>query len=136
MKWLPSLFKSQAPVAVEAKNYELQVKQTEALQVLATGVKDIASFINDGGLIKLTQSLALSNSANALLNGLTAHDGRNGLDARVLQQNAIEIAEAVMKVHDKFKERLSALAKGEERDPELHNAEDEYLKWKDGNKAS
>ena len=126
------------PAIVEEKELlVVQEQQTKALEKIGQGITDIASFLNSGKLSQLMQSVSLANGANALLNGLTTNAGREGLDARTLSQNALEIAEAVLLVHNKFKERLEALAKQEPRDPEIKDFEDDYKKWKESvNKAS
>jgi len=126
------------PVLAEPKELlVVQEQQTKALEKIGQGITDIASFLNSGKLTQLMQSVSLANGANALLNGLTTNAGREGLDARTLSQNALEIAEAVLLVHNKFKERLEALAKQEPRDPEIKDSEDDYKKWKESvNKAS
>jgi hypothetical protein len=128
--WLPAIFRSKAPAVIEPKNYEIQVKQTEALQTIGDSLKAISSFISQGGLSAILQSQSMASGANALLQGLTAHDGRKGLDARTLKQNSVEIAEQILLVHAKFKERLEAQAKGEVRDEDMHDAETDFAEWK------
>lgn len=120
------------PAIVEPKELlVIQEKQTQALEKIGDGINAIATFLNSGGLTQLAQSMSLASGANSLLNGLTAHAGRNGLDARTLQQNATEIAEAVLLVHNKFKERLEAMSKGEVRSPDIQDSEADYKKWKE-----
>jgi hypothetical protein len=111
------LYAGTAVEATSASN-DLAVQQAQSLAVLAKGINDIAAFLTGGGLGALVSGYAKSQSIQAILGGLAAHDGRNALDARVLGQNAIEVAEQVMKVFDKMAERVNE--KG--RDPEIHKA--------------
>lgn len=115
----------------EAEKREIQIQQAQALSVLAKGVSDIATFLTSGGLTELMSGYARSQAVKDILGGLAAHDGRNALDARVLGQNALEIVEQVEKVFSKYEERLSS----KNRDPELHNAEDAFIKWKEEKKG-
>lgn len=103
----------------EKEQHDLQVSQARSLEVLSQGISDIAAFLTGGGLSELLSGYAKSSASTAILGGLAAHDGRNALDARVLGQNALEVVEQVLKVHDKFHERLSAK---EPRDPEIKPA--------------
>lgn len=104
-----------------SQQYELQVSQAKSLEVLAEGIKSLADFVTKGGLSEIVAGYAKSQSAASILGGLATHDGRKSLDARLLGQNAIEIAEQVLKVTSKFHERLSAK---EERDPEIKEAKE------------
>lgn len=110
----------------EHEKHEIAVKQTEALQTLAQAVQTISQFLSTGGLTAVLSGYARSQAVKDILGGLAAHDGRNALDARVLGQNAIEIVEQVEKVFDKYAERLAQA----NRDPEIKDAESDYLKWR------
>lgn len=125
MSWLPSLFKKKEVVIHEADSRQLQVAQTQALTTLAEATKDIAAFLNGGGLHKLVSGYARSQSAQAILGGLAAHDGRAALDARTLGQNALETVKQVEVVFDKFEAELRAKGKN---DPTLHDAEADFKK--------
>lgn len=117
-------------ITVESEEKEIIVAQTRAVVQIGAALEGISRFLTDGGLSSLMHQASIAGSANSLLQGLTAHDGRNGLDARTLSQTAIEVAELVLKVHDKFKERLSST---EKRDPDIQ--EDAYLKSKENLKS-
>ncbi len=133
MSWLPQIFKSSAPVVQSGR--EVEIAQTKAVQELASGVTQIAEFLSGGGLSKVLGEYSKSQIAKDILGGLAAHSGREALDARFIQQNALEIIHTIESVFDKAKERGEALARGEVRDSELKNAESEFLEWKDVNKA-
>lgn len=107
-------------------SHDLALKQSESLAVLAKATNDIATFITSGGLTQLLSGYARSQAVKDILGGLAAHDGRNALDARVLGQNSIEIVEQVERVFAKYEERLAAKLRGEERDPDMHEATEEY----------
>lgn len=119
MNWLPSIFKRKLDV------FAYEQRKTEALVVQAQALKEIANFVTNGGLNEIAKGLALSNTAASLLNGLTAHDGRKGLDARTLTQNAKEIAEFALRVKDQFQEKLAKRP----QDSEIHDSEADYKKW-------
>jgi hypothetical protein len=106
-------------------DHALQVSQTKSLEILSKGVADIAAFLNGGGLRELISGYAKSQASTAILGGLASHDGRDALDARVLGQNSLEIVEQILKVHNKFHERLS---EKEVRDDEVKDAEAGFKK--------
>lgn len=112
-------------VVTETK--ELMAAQTKALTVMAESMQMIATFLNTG----LPQALAVQAKANgvsAILQGLMSKEGRNGLDARFIKQNAIESVQAIEAVHDEYQEILKAKA-NKELDPKLHDGESEFKKW-------
>lgn len=111
------------PALVE--KHELEIKQTEALATLASGVKEIATFLTGGGLTELLSGYARSQAVKDILGGLAAHDGRNALDARVLGQNALEITEAIEKVYEKYAERRAE----KDRDTEVKDGESQFREW-------
>ncbi len=100
-----------------------------ALDVLATSISQLAEFVTNGGLVAALNGFAKTQAVKEILGGLAAHEGRKSLDARVLTQNALEIVEAIEKVHDKYSERLQEKAL---RDPEIKAVQEEpdikYLK--------
>lgn len=103
--------------------YELQLSQTKSLEVLSKGIADIAAFLSGGGLASVVSGFAKAQASTAILGGLATNAGRDALDARTLGQNSLEIVEQVLRVHDKFHERLSSQ---EKRDPEIHDAEKDF----------
>jgi hypothetical protein len=133
MKWLPAIFKrkNEIQVQVESRALEIQEESNKALRQIGESLAILSQFVSAGGLVELVRSASLASGANALLGGLAVKNGRESLDARTLKQNAIEIAEQVLLIHDKFKERLSAEAKGKTRDPDIHDPDKEFEKWKE-----
>lgn len=115
---------------------DVLVQQTEALTTLAEGVKAIASFLQGGGLAQILSGYARSQAVKDILGGLATHDGRNALDARVLQQNATEIVAQVEAVFAKYQEKLEEGAAGEERDPEVKDSENAFKIWLDEKRKS
>lgn len=109
----------------------IEVEQTKALTSLATSMNQIASFITQGGLVELMSGMARANAVKDILGGLATHDGRAALDARVLPQNALEIVAQVEQVFKKYEEKLSSK---ERVDDTVHDAENDYMKWKEGQK--
>lgn len=120
--------KDKKGLEVSSKN-ELEIKQTEALQVLSEAAKQIASFLTDGGLVNVLSGYARTQAVKDMLGGLTANMGRDALDARTISQNAIEITEVIEAVFKKYEEKL----KTQNRDPEIHDAEADYKKYREKN---
>ena len=115
----PKKANGEAPALVEDKNYEVAVRQTEALVTLSEGVKALAEFVTQGGLQALVAANAKGSIIQGIVSGLAAKDGRGALDARVLKQNSLEIVEFIEQVFSKMHERMS-----EARDPEIKKAEE------------
>ncbi len=116
-------------VAVAQNQALMAEKQAQSLQLLATSISQLAEFVTGGGLVAALNGFAKTQAVKEILGGLAAHEGRKSLDARVLTQNALEIVEAIEKVHDKYSERLQEKAL---RDPEIKAVQEEpdikYLK--------
>lgn len=110
------LIKEETHLLKRVDNYELQVKQTEALTTLANGIKDIASFLSGGGLLQITNANVRGNIMSAIFGGLATKDGRNALDARTIKQNSLEVVQIIEEVFNKMHERLSSK---EPRDPDI-----------------
>ena len=135
MSWkdyLPTVFKRATEISVpKVESYEIEERKIQAAESNALALQEIAGFLTGEGLQRTLGSLARSNAASSLLQGLTAHSGRNGLDARTQQQDAKEICYLVQAVFKEFEEKLSAQARGEVMDPELHDGEIGFKKWKE-----
>lgn len=111
------------PIEVKNAQYELEVKQAEALSTLAEGVKELSKFLTQGGLTSLLSSYSKSLSVNQMLGGLAANMGRKSLDAQTIKQNALEITEVIDAVFEKYAERSEAKLRG--RDKDIHDGEKE-----------
>jgi len=104
----------------------LAMEQAKSLSVLAESMSQIANFITKGGLTQVLTGYAKTQSVAAIANGLAAKEGRNSLDARLMNQNAIEISTFIETVYDHYAERL----KGKnERDPELKDGEADFKRF-------
>lgn len=121
--------KEREVTACELDAQAIAIRQSASLEVLSNALRDIATFITQGGLTEVLSGFQRSAGANAILGGLAAHDGRDALDARVLGQNAIEINKQVEKVFDKFHEALESRRRGEIHDPEIHDGESDFAAW-------
>ena len=116
---------------VKPNSSELVVQeQTKALSTIAESLKTLSTFVSGGGLTDLMRAYSQSQIAQGVLQGLASHDGRNALDARYLQQNALEIVHAIEAVFNKAKERTEA-ASNEKLDTEIKDAENAYQAWKE-----
>lgn len=103
----------------------LSISQAKALTSISNNFDHLVEFLTQGGLIAVLEGYSRSQGVNALLNGLLAAEGRKGLDAKNLKQNALEIVEALESVFDKYEEKLGSKLK---RDPELKDAEKDFKK--------
>ena len=127
MKWLPAIFKNKAPIKVEVSDdLTIREEQTKALTTIADSLRSLTRFISEGGLVGVLSGYARSQAVKDILGGLAAHDGRNALDARVLDQNALEITQQVEKVFKKYQDTLQSK---EKVDPNLHDGEEDFKKW-------
>lgn len=120
----PRFIQNDTKSLVHIPETDVQVKQTEALITLATGINTIANFLTSGGLTDLVSANAKSRIVSDILGGLAAHNGRNSLDAQTIKQNSLEIVETIEAVWSKYQER----AKAKDRDPEIHDAEKDFKK--------
>ena len=120
------------PTLIPETAIMLQEEQARALTNLSTSMGQIAKWVTQGGLVQVMQSVATANMASSLLQGLTQHSGRAGLDARTQGQNALEVTHLVMSVLDQLKEKLAAKSRGDKVDPDMHNAEEDFKKWQEG----
>jgi hypothetical protein len=81
---------------------QLRERETVALEVIADSLKGVSNFLQGTTLPQVLQTLAVNGAAQALLGGLTSSDGRGGLDARTMKQNAIDIAHLIEQVFIKL----------------------------------
>lgn len=140
MRWmLPVPFASRLGLTVQkgpsTDVVKLEEKKLEIADRQATALARLADFFTGDGLPRVLGAMGQSNAAASLLQGLTTHSGRGGLDARTQVQDAKEICHLVQAVFAEFEEKLSAKARGEVRDPEVKDAEAAFKEWKDGNKT-
>lgn len=91
--------------------------------------KALIAVISSPEVSQFVDGLTRSRAITDIWQGLATHDGRNALDARVLQQNAIEITHAIEAAMDHTQNRLREKGK-ELHDSDIHNAEKEYEEWK------
>lgn len=92
---------------VKGTNNELQIRQTEAVCVIAEALSGISSFLNGGGIQEYLKASTKGQIVSGIYNGLASKDGRNSLDARTIKQNALEIVEVIEAVMKKVDERAN-----------------------------
>lgn len=105
-----------------------------ALHLISNSFCTLTSWFTTGGLTEILTGTAKAKGVSDMLAALLQHDGRNALDARHVEQNAIEITHHLEAVFDKLVSHLKDKNEGK-LDPDLHNAEEEFRKFKDVNKA-
>lgn len=117
------------PIAtlVHSSPTTLQQQQTESQVIIAEAMTAIAQAISalPRAIENAVQTLVKGNGVNGILAGLAQHDGRKSLDARVMDQNALEIVEQLEKVFKKYNQRMRDLG----RSDTLVNAEDDFNQW-------
>lgn len=110
-------------------------QQLVAVKEVGKALTTIATWLTSpDGLAKLlsqhVEATTRTGAIKEILGGLAAHDGRNALDPRVMNQNAVEVFHHVEAMMDKMKEGLKEKYSDKPKDPNLHDAEDDYSKWK------
>lgn len=103
-----------------------QAQQTESQVIIAEAMTAIAQAISalPRAIENAVQTLVKGNGVNGILAGLAQHDGRKSLDARIMDQNALEIVEQLEKVFKKYNTRMRDL----NRSDTLVDAEADYKK--------
>lgn len=81
------------PPSAQAKDREVV-----ALETAATALMGISNFLSGITLKEVIQHQAVHGSIREILGGLATKDGRNALDARTMNQNAIDMAYLIEKV--------------------------------------
>ncbi len=119
----------------QQQKYEIEARQTAAMEGISQSLTALASFVTKGGLVEVLSGYSRALGVGQAVQGLLQHSGRAGLDARTMKQDAVEIVHKIEQVFEKYNEVVKAKASGEIRDEDLQNAEDEYLKWKEKNGA-
>lgn len=114
-------------VAQAAPPLPLEVKQT--LLTINKACDAIAHFFGNTTLPEVMESRAIMGSIETMLGGLVTHAGREGLDARVINQNATEVAHVIEKTFERVKSHVQARRSGEHSGDTL-DAEGDYEKWK------
>lgn len=120
---------SDLPVVSNILPIEVKEAEVKALTTLAESTKAIAEFLTDGGLTQVLQGYSRAQSVGGMLSGLLTNMGRHGLDARTMDQNALEIVASIEKVYDKYQEKLEAKRKGEVYDDEIKDPEKSFRDW-------
>jgi hypothetical protein len=69
-----------------------------ALETAAAALTGISNFLSGITLKEVIQHQAVHGSIREILGGLATKDGRNALDARTMNQNAIDMAYLIEKV--------------------------------------
>ncbi len=96
----------------------VQEREVVALETQANALAHIAQFLGGTTLPQVLQQIAVTNGMNGMLSGLVSADGRQGLDARTMKQNALEIStviqETIKKVTSDLIKKTRPLVDGEE----------------------
>jgi hypothetical protein len=73
-------------------------REVVALETAAAALTGISNFLSGITLKEVIQHQAVHGSIREILGGLATKDGRNALDARTMNQNAIDMAYLIEKV--------------------------------------
>lgn len=86
-------------------------------QAVATGISQgLVAVLTSPELGQVIETIAKGKAISGMLEGLVAAEGRKGLDASVMNQNALEITHLIEKAFDKFKSRAVEVSEGERGD--------------------
>ena len=103
--------------------------QAKAIASLAQSFSAIAKFLGNSTLPQVLESHAVMQSVGQVLNGLTSHAGRQGLDARTIKVDATDATHRILQAFSHLKETIEARRNGDFA--EHLDAESDYLKWKE-----
>lgn len=96
----------------------IEERQLLALETQAKALESISTFLSGISLKEVLQHQAIHSAASQLLGGLTSKDGRQGLNAQTMKQNAIDIAYLVEAVLGKLSSHALSRSK------EVHDGEE------------
>ena len=114
-----------APIQMSAQELTTCVSNA-----IATGLeKAITGVLKSPELSSFIEGLTRSKGILGVLQGLATHSGRNALDARTMDQNAMEIYHLMDKAIEATKSRLQERASGVELDPEIKDAEKDFQEY-------
>ena len=101
-------------ISVSDQELSLSTEATHALTSIAHSLSSITKFVSGITLPQVLTQIGITNGINGILNGLAAADGRRSLDARVIAQNATEIAHVLEKAFTKTQEHLKDKSRSDE----------------------
>lgn len=78
---------------------------------------------------QFVETLAKGKALSGMMEALVSHDGRKGLDASTMKQNAIEISHFIDQVFDKFKTRAVEKSSGEVASDLVDNEAQGFSAW-------
>lgn len=120
----------QTPPPPTVQNLSPQELTTCVSNAIATGLeKAITGVLKSPELSSFIEGLTRSKGILGVMQGLATHSGRNALDARTMDQNALEIFHLMDKAIEATKSRLQEKASGVELDPEIKDAEKEFQEY-------
>lgn len=109
-----------APIPAEA---------VTALVSIASSLESISTFLGGQTLPNVLKSYSIMQCIGQVLNGLTANGGREGLDARTIDQDATDATHRILKAFSHLEESIEARRNGE-HSGEVLDAQAEFEKWK------
>lgn len=115
-----------APVVSQAA---LPKELVESVVTIAESLKGISTFLAGQTLPQVLESYSIMACLGQIMNGLTANQGRVGLDARTIKQDAIDGTHRILAAFDHLRETFEQRKNGE-RAAEIVDPEADYLKWK------
>jgi hypothetical protein len=101
----------------------------ESVVTIAESLKGISTFLSGQTLPQVMESYAIMSCLGQIMNGLTANQGRVGLDARTIKQDAIDGTHRILAAFDHLRDTFEQRKNGE-RTAEVVDPEADYLKWK------
>lgn len=99
----------------------------QALVNIGDGMRAIATFLGGSTLPQVVESAALLGAMGQVIGGLTSNAGRQGLDARAINQDSIDATHKIISLFDKLKGTLEAKKNGEFQ--EHVDPEERFKQW-------
>lgn len=104
-------------------------EMVEAVSSIAESLKGISTFLAGQTLPQVLESYSIMTCLGQIMNGLTANQGRVGLDARTIKQDAVDGTHRILAAFDHLRDTFEQRKNGE-RDPNIVDPEEAFLKWK------
>ena len=106
----------------------IPVEVVTSLATIADSLKSISTFLGGQTLPNVLESYSVMQCIGQALNGLLSSQGRNGLDARTIDQDAIDSTHRILKSFEHLKESIQARRSGE-HSGEFVDAEQKFRDW-------
>jgi len=119
--------KTEAPIVANAA--PMPKEYVAAVVKIGDALDSLSKFVAGQTLPQVMESYAIMTCLGQIMNGLTSSEGRKGLDARTIKQDAIDGSHRILAAFDHLRDTFEQRKNGE-RTAEIVDPEADYLKWK------